>query len=265
MDVRELTLSVNGAPMDYITFGSGKKAFVILAGMSLGSIRGLGKAIAEGYRIMTEDYTVYAFDHRRELPEDFTAADMAEDIACALGQLGVTSADMMGFSLGGMVLQSLAIDHPALVHAAVFCSSACRPNDTSRETFTEWFKAAAAGDVKAVNLAFYHRTLTEATYAANAGLMAQLVEIGSPEQCPGFATLSRACLTFDRAEELSSVRCPALVIGVSGDKVFSGEASCVLAEKLGCEVHLYEGLGHAACDEAPDFKERILRFYRSVK
>ena len=35
MDVQEFTLSVGGAPMNCIRFGSGKKNFVILAGMSL--------------------------------------------------------------------------------------------------------------------------------------------------------------------------------------------------------------------------------------
>ena len=264
MDVQELTLSVGGAPMDYIRFGSGKKNFVIVAGMSLCSIRGLGAAIADGYHIMTEDYTVYAFDHRRELPEGFTARDMAEDVAEALAQLGVSEADFMGFSLGGMVVQCLAMDHPSLVHAAVLCSTACTPNPTTRENFTLWIDAARTGDVKLVNYAFYRRIWTEATYAQYEAMLPAILGNGTPEQCHGFAVLANACLTFDRASELGKIRCPVLVIGSQGEKVFSGEASQFLAEKLGCECHLYEGLGHAVCDEAPDFKERILRFYRSI-
>ena len=264
MDVQELTLSVGGAPMDYITFGSGKKTFVILAGMSLCSIRGLGEAIADAFRIMTEDYTVYAFDHRRDLPEGFTAQDMAEDVAQALRQLGVTEADFMGFSLGGMVLQCLAMDHPALVHAAVLCATACTPNPTSQENFTLWIDAARTGDVRLVNYVFYRRLWTEETYTQNEALLPSLLTAGTPEQCPGFAVQSNICLTFDRASELGKIRCPVLVIGSKGEKIFSGEASQFLAEKLGCECHLYEGFGHAVCDEAPDFKERILRFYRSI-
>ena len=264
MNVQELTLTVNGAPMDYIRFGSGAKAFVILAGMSLGGIRGLGEAIADGYRIFAEDYTVYAFDRRRELPENFTAQGMAEDVAGALEQLGVAEADFMGFSLGGMVAQCLAMDHPELVRAAVLCSTACEPNPTSQENFTLWIDAARTGDPAAVNLAFYRRIWTDQALRQYARLLPSLVNSGKPEQCPGFITLSRACLTFDRASELGKIRCPVLVVGTKEDRVFSGEASVSLAEKLGCELALYEGFGHAVCDEAPDFKERILRFFRSA-
>ena len=265
MDVQEFTLSVGGAPMNCIRFGSGKKNFVILAGMSLSGITGLGEAVAEGFRIMTEDYTVYAFDHRRDLPEGFTAQDIAEDVADALRQLGVTEADFMGFSLGGMVLQCLAMDHPALVHAAVLCATACEPNPVSRENFTLWIDAARTGDVRLVNYAFYRRLWTEDTYTQNEAMLPSLLTAGTPEQCPGFAVQSNICLTFDRASELGKIRCPVLVIGSQGEKIFSGEASALLAEKLGCECYLYKGFGHCVCDEAPDFTERILRFYRSVQ
>ena len=35
-----------------------------------------------------------------------------------------------------------------------------------------------------------------------------------------------------------------------------------LAEKLGCPVHVYEALGHAAYEEAKDFNERVYVFLR---
>ena len=264
MNVQELTLTVNGAPMDYIRFGSGKKTFIIVAGMSLASIRGLGEAIADGYQMFAEEYTVYAFDRRREIPAGFTVQDMAEDLACALTQLGITQADFMGFSLGGMLTQCLAMDHPELVRAAVLCATACCPTPTSRENFPLWIDAARTGDVEAVNLAFYRRIWTEQAFTQYESLLPTLLGTGTPEQCPGFAALAEACLTFDRAAELGKIRCPVLVIGVRGDKIFSGEASEYLAEKLGCALHMYEGYGHAVCDEAPDFKERILRFYHSI-
>ena len=48
-------------------------------------------------------------------------------------------------------------------------------------------------------------------------------------------------------------------------KIFvSGEASLEIAERLGCEMHLYEGLGHSAYEEAPDFNQRIKEFFASL-
>jgi len=264
MDVQELTLTLSdGAAMDFTRFGSGKKNFVIVAGMSLTGIRGFGQFIAAGYKVMTEDYTVYAFDRRRELREHFTVRDLAEDIADALGQLGVETADFMGSSLGGMIVQCLAMDHPGLVHAAVLSSTAGAPTPTAEENFPLWIAAAETRDPAAVNRVFYRRIWTDAVWEKNAKLLPALLRCGKPEDCPGFAELARACLDFDRSSELNKITCPVLVLGVRGDKVFSGEASEALAAALGCACFLYEGLGHSICDEAEDFKDRILRFYRA--
>ena len=43
----------------------------------------------------------------------------------------------------------------------------------------------------------------------------------------------------------------------------TGEASLELAERLCCEVYLYDGLGHAAYDEAKDFNQRVMAFLQT--
>lgn len=73
--------------------------------------------------------------------------------------------------------------------------------------------------------------------------------------------LSGACLTCDSYPELHKISCPALVLGGGEDRVLTGGASRELAKALGCGLHMYEGLGHAAYDEAGDFNQRILRFF----
>ena len=53
------------------------------------------------------------------------------------------------------------------------------------------------------------------------------------------------------------------MLGGKEDKVVRGEASAEIAEKLGCGIHLYEGLGHAAYEEAKDFNRRVYDFFRT--
>ena len=53
-----------------------------------------------------------------------------------------------------------------------------------------------------------------------------------------------------------------LVLGAGCDKVVTGEASEEIAEKLGCEIYMYDDLGHAAYEEAKDFNVRIIEFLR---
>ena len=39
-----------------------------------------------------------------------------------------------------------------------------------------------------------------------------------------------------------------------------------LAEKLNCKLYMYpeEKYGHNVCDEAPDFKQRVMDFFHSL-
>ena len=40
----------------------------------------------------------------------------------------------------------------------------------------------------------------------------------------------------------------------------TGEASEEIAKKLGCDIYMYEKLGHAAYEEATDFNQKVLDF-----
>ena len=51
-----------------------------------------------------------------------------------------------------------------------------------------------------------------------------------------------------------------LIIGGGRDLIVTREASEEIAEALGCELHIYEELGHAAYEEAPDFNRRVYGF-----
>ena len=61
---------------------------------------------------------------RSDLPAgSFSVADMAGDIVAVLDGAGIRRAHMAGVSLGGMVAQELAIDHPERVDALVLVST----------------------------------------------------------------------------------------------------------------------------------------------
>ena len=262
MNVQVCAVPVREQKMEYVRFGRGKTPLVIVAGMSLTGIMDQAEAIAAAYACFAEDYTVYVFERLPVLPEGCTVRDMAEDLACALDRLGISGADMMGSSQGGMIVQCLAALHPELVRAAVLASTTCRPNPTSDETFRIWRDTARTGDPAAVNDAAFRRIYTEKFREENVEVFAALAKTGTPEQCVRFAVLAEACRSFDSTDMLDKIRCPVLVIGVWGDMVLSGKASLELAERLHCEVYMYEGFGHSVCDEAPDFKQRMLDFFR---
>ena len=91
-----------------------------------------------------------------------------------------------------------------------------------------------------------------------------LTILQKPKDKQRFITLSKACLTCHAYENLDKIQCPVLVIGGKQDRIVEGNASEKIAEKLSCEIHMYENLWHAAYEEAKDFNKRIYDFFRKA-
>ena len=85
------------------------------------------------------------------------------------------------------------------------------------------------------------------------------------EELDRFIILAKAIRGFDIADKLDRIRCPVLAIGVYEDKVLGSDATMEIAEKLDgkkdARLYLYVGYGHAAYDTAPDYRDRLLRFF----
>jgi pimeloyl-ACP methyl ester carboxylesterase len=90
--------------------------------------------------------------------------------------------------------------------------------------------------------------------------MPLLTILQKPKDVKRFVILAKACLTCDTYEVLDKIKCPVLVLGGREDKVVTGTASEEIASKLGCRIHMYDGLGHAAYEEAKDFNRIVYDF-----
>jgi pimeloyl-ACP methyl ester carboxylesterase len=55
--------------------------------------------------------------------DEYTLSDMADDVVAVLDDVGVGTAVVLGLSLGGMIAQQLAVDHPERVRALVSLAS----------------------------------------------------------------------------------------------------------------------------------------------
>ena len=87
-----------------------------------------------------------------------------------------------------------------------------------------------------------------------------LTILQKPKDVQRFVRLAKACLTCNSFDELNRISCPVLVMGAKQDQIVTGAASEEIAEKLGCKIHMYDNLGHAAYEEAKDFNQIILDF-----
>lgn len=260
--VKSITLDLDGTDLDCVRFGSGAETLVLLPGLSLQGVKGAALPLAYMYRIFAKAYTVYVLDRKSEVPQGCTIRDLAQDTARAMERLGLCSADVVGISQGGMIAQYLAIDHPRLVHKLVLGVTSSRRSPVMEEAVGGWIDMARRDDYGAIVADMFPRMYSPAYLKRYRWMLPILTRVGRPKDLSRFITLAEACLTCGAYPELSKIACPVFVIGGRQDRVVTGEASEEIAAKLGCEIHMYDGLGHAAYEEAPDFNERIFQFLR---
>ncbi len=257
---KELKLNLQDMQLDYITFGNGTKPLVMIQGLNTRGIKGAALSLAYMYRIFAKDYKVYLFDRRPVVQEGITVRDLALDIAMAMDLLGITSADVFGVSQGGMIAQYLAIDRPDLVKKLVLAVTLSRINDTVKQVVSNWIEMTELGAMKALVADMAEKMYSEAYVRRYRPFMPLLTVLQKPRDVERFVILAKACLTCDTYEVLDKIKCPVLVLGGRQDQVVTGAASEEIAEKIGCKIHMYDGLGHAAYEEAKDFNQIVYEF-----
>ena len=262
-NTKEQTIVLGNDRFNVISFGCGEKVMVMIAGLNARDAKGKAAAmgLAISYKDFTSDYTVYLFDRRETLPENFRIEDIAEDTARCMKYLGLRNAYVYGVSQGGMIAQCLAINHPELVKKLVLGVTASRINDTTRRKIESWCAMADAENLKGVLEDYFYETYSEAYLKKFRRLIPMALKTARFMKPARFSILAKSILSFDVYDRLNEITCPVLVLGGKEDKIVTPEGSLEIAEKLGCECFLYEGLGHSAYEEAPDFNDRVLRFF----
>ncbi|MEQ9617688.1 MAG: alpha/beta fold hydrolase [Deltaproteobacteria bacterium] len=253
-------VSVNGVNIYYETHGRGYP--VVLIG-------GLGSQIeswATQVPIYSEHFKVVVFDNRgagrSDKPEPgYTTRDMADDAASLMSELGIDTAHIVGKSMGGMIGQWLAINHPARVNKLVMgCSSASR-DEVGDEILRMGREIATKIGTKAVWLMAlylgYSREYIENNIGNIKKTMASLPE--SPEALQGYLGQSYACESHNTTDSLHKISSPALVMLGGADLIASPRRSRLLSEQIpDSKLKVFEGAGHGFWRERQEEVDRLV-------
>lgn len=258
-------LNLNGSNMDYISFGSGSKNLVILPGLGDGlkTVKGTALPFALMYRLFAKDFKVFVFSRREPLNTTDGTLEMAQDVFCAMEQLGITSASVWGVSMGGMIAQHLAAAHPECVEKLVLSVTAAQNNTLMHQAIEVWLESAAHSDIKQILCDTAERSYTEKKLKLYRKLYPLFALYPKPKSFQRFCIMANACLSHDAIEQLKHITSPTLVIGAKNDKIVGVQASHEIAERIpDSQCFIYENYGHGVYEEAADFQQRILDFLK---
>jgi 3-oxoadipate enol-lactonase len=128
---------------------------------------------------LAEKHTVLRYDHRGHgesaaPPGPYTMDDLVADAARAIREWGRGPVAWIGLSMGGMVGQGLAVQHPELVRGAVLANTTARYPESARPTWAARIAAVEQGGMAAVADAVVERYLHSDFRAAHPDVAAAL-------------------------------------------------------------------------------------------
>jgi 3-oxoadipate enol-lactonase len=209
------------------------------------------------YRVIAADTRGHGASTQSAGP--YTLRGFADDWQSMLDGLGVTSACLVGFSLGGMIAQYMAIDHPERVAALVLVSTVCRFDSGVRRAMEDRIAINQELGAQAAAEAVAKSLFTEEFRQSEAAFLNKFYawRVAQSQQC--IVDSIRATFGLDTCERLSRLKMPSMVIVGDQDVATPPSAVKDLTRHL-THVHIevVEGAGHMLTIERPKEFVRIL-------
>lgn len=182
---------------------------------------------------------------------EYTLHDMAADAIAVLDDLGIARAHLFGHSLGGMIAQVVALDHPDRAATLSVLSTSTgnweygKPTD---EALAAISRGAGATIDEAVELDVANRRIWASPSWFDEDLVrAQFREAYERSFTPGSSLRQFAAIVHapDREPALRALAVPTLVMHGTLDPLVASDGGTRLASLVpGAELQLLEGLAH---------------------
>ena len=238
-----------------------------LAYVELGNPEGTPLLLLHGYTDSSRVWTIlapYLEDHRILIPDQrghgassapsccYAMSDFAEDARLFLDALGVERAAVVGHSMGSMVAQVLAAEHPQRVTRIALIGSTALP--AVRRGDWLWTNVMALREPIVANTEF----LAEFGPASSpTPVDAELRRWYEPEiaATPPYVWrgVLRELLDVPVGRHAPDVRAPVLILSGGRDELFPAEHHAALvAAYPGSQAHVFPALGHNLILERPE-------------
>jgi pimeloyl-ACP methyl ester carboxylesterase len=207
---------------------------------------GFVDALAQHYRVIALDNA--GIGRSDGLPAPLTIDAMADQTSALINKLGLGQTDVLGWSMGSMIAQALAVVHPDQVHRLVLCASFPGNGTTVRPSRQE-LSAFESGDPQEVMAALFpaDQTAAQTTYLAAISSYPP----APPAPADVLAAQRRAVDawwngTDPAGTKTATIAVPTLIADGTLDRLDPVANSQTLVKLIhGAELRLYPDAGHA--------------------
>lgn len=264
----------NGIRFAYRRFGKKEGVPLVFNPHILGNMDSWDPSVTDG---LAQEREVILFDNAGvasssgEVPDTFAA--MAKNAGVFIDALGLPKVDILGFSIGSMVAQNIALERPDLVRKLVIVGSGPRNGDSipltpeSQKIFTNKY-----GNLDDFWIDGFFTSSAESQAAAHAFLKrrdarveGRDLPVNEKAQPAQFAALTEwAEPVGERFAYLKKIKMPVLIVGGTSDIIFYTINSFYLQQHLpNAQLILYPDAAHGSLFQYPElFVEHTNIFLR---
>ncbi len=263
------TIKVGDINIYYEIHGEGEPLLMIEGfGQHSGGWTTLLPAFSKRYRVIIFDNRGTGRSDKPDVP--YTIKMMADDACGMLDAIGVDAAHVFGISMGGMIAQEFALNHPGRLRSLILGCTTCGgakgiPPTGEALAFLmspEMAKLSVEERARQVPPWLWTQEFIDKNPAAVEQYVAITCKYPTPVQ--GFGRQAQAIAGHDTYDRLPQIKAPTLVIAGTADRLIPVENSRLLASRIpNAELVILENAGHGfIVDAAAEANRAILDFLR---
>jgi 3-oxoadipate enol-lactonase len=219
--------------------------------------------LAGDFRVVRYDFRGHGLTEAGKAP--YSAEDLAGDLIGLLDALDIPDATICGVSVGGIIAQAAALNHPKRLRAIVHCDTGARIGST--ESWQQRIDKVNADGVESLVEMTMERWFSARFRERRAADVRGYSIMLRQSSVEGYTGVCAALRDADFRRTITQVKIPALVLCGAEDIATPPELGRELAGLIpGAEFSSIEKAAHLPCIEQPDaVAQRMLQFFREVQ
>jgi len=219
--------------------------------------------------LLTDKFRVIQLDNRgaglSDVPkESFHIETLADDIAALAAHLQIKHASFIGNSMGGAIVQSLAVRHPHLTKAIVLSNTFCKADFRFHLYLDVVYKLRETNalDVNDLNKLLLVWPFGETFVKQNLTGLLELAKQDLPFSLAGYQKQYEALNHFDSSSWANKISAPTLIIGGEDDLIVLPRLIHQLAKCIPhAKTHMFADVGHLPSIEVPEAFVDLVRHF----
>lgn len=219
---------------------------------------GVVDELAPDYRLVTYDKRGHGLTSVP--PGPYGIEDLSADLLELVEALKIDRFALVGISVGGLIAQRFALDHPERIAGLVLCDTAAKIGDAA--SWSDRIAAVEAGGLEAIADAVMLRWFPAELRAGRDAEIEGWSNLLLRSPVEGYLGTCAALRDADLTDEIGGITQPTLVLAGAEDQSTPVSVVCAMADRLPA-VHLaiVDRAGHLPCIDQPARVSLLIRDY----